>query len=183
MNRKRFFDAVRPMMPGGKFSQVQVDRINAVADGLEASNLRLRDKAYVLATAHHESDYWRALEEYASGSAYEGRTDLGNTKPGDGKRFKGRGLVMITGRSNYSDWSSRLGVDFVNNPEWVSDLEYAVPILIDGMTLGTFTGRKLSHYFTDTKTDFQNARRIVNALDRADLIASHAAKFLAALDQ
>jgi hypothetical protein len=183
MNRKRFFDAVRPMMPGGKLTQDQVDRIEAVVDGLEASNLSLRSRAYVLATAHHEADYWRALEEYASGSAYEGRRDLGNTQPGDGKRFKGRGLVMITGRSNYTDWSRRLNVDFVGNPQWVSDLEYAVPILIDGMTLGTFTGKKLHDYFTDTKTDWVNARRTVNGLDRADLIASHALKFLAAIDQ
>ncbi|UAK58735.1 hypothetical protein KZ781_12625 [Mycolicibacterium smegmatis] len=56
------------------------------------------------------------FEEYADGSDYEGRTDLGNTQPGDGTRYKGRGPIQVTGRHNYTQMSEDLGVDFVNHP-------------------------------------------------------------------
>jgi putative chitinase len=72
-----------------------------------------------------ESDRFRTYEEYADGSQYEGRTDLGNTQPGDGKKYKGRGVIQITGRSNYTQMSKDLGVDFVNHPELAATPEYA----------------------------------------------------------
>jgi putative chitinase len=63
------------------------------------------EKAHLLAQLAHESDGFRTAEEYASGAKYESRKDLGNTQPGDGKRFKGRGLIQITGRTNYTAYS------------------------------------------------------------------------------
>lgn len=56
---------------------------------------------------------------------YEGRADLGNTQPGDGKRFMGRGLIMITGRANYADVSKEFGVDFVHSPALLEREDYA----------------------------------------------------------
>jgi putative chitinase len=56
------------------------------------------------------------MEEIASGAAYEGRKDLGNTQPGDGKRFKGRGPIQLTGRANYQKYGQLLGLDLVNDP-------------------------------------------------------------------
>jgi putative chitinase len=66
--------------------------------------------------------------EIASGTAYEGRTDLGNIYAGDGKKFKGRGLIQLTGRSNYSSMSQKVGKDLVTNPELVEQPELATQV-------------------------------------------------------
>ena len=81
--------------------------------------------AHFLAQIGHEScglDYSR---EIASGAAYEGRRDLGNTQKGDGTRFRGRGLIQITGRTNYAALSRAFGVDFVANPLLLEQPRYA----------------------------------------------------------
>jgi putative chitinase len=62
----------------------------------------VQEVAHFLAQAAHETDHFMTLREYASGQAYEGRKDLGNTQVGDGVRFKGRGIFQTTGRANYS---------------------------------------------------------------------------------
>lgn len=77
---------------------------------------RKRQAAF-LAQLAHESGSLRYVEEIASGEAYEGRKDLGNIEPGDGVRFKGRGLIQITGRANYEALSAALNYDFVKEPE------------------------------------------------------------------
>jgi putative chitinase len=80
-----------------------------------------RRQAAFLAQLAHESGEFRWMEEIASGAAYEGRGDLGNTQPGDGVRFKGRGPIQLTGRSNYAAASQALGIDLVNNPTRAAD--------------------------------------------------------------
>ena len=64
--------------------------------------------AMFVAQAAHETAGFRYLEEIASGEAYEGRRDLGNTQRGDGKRYKGRGVFQLTGRANYARCSKAL---------------------------------------------------------------------------
>jgi predicted chitinase len=74
-------------------------------------------RAHFLAQCAHESGEFKWREEFASGSAYEGRKDLGNTQPGDGVKFKGRGFVQITGRANYKQFSKYCGEDLTINPK------------------------------------------------------------------
>jgi len=137
--------------------------------------------AYILATATHESGAGKHMEEFASGRAYEGRSSLGNTQPGDGVRYKGRGYVQLTGRRNYTDWSRRLGMDLVNNPRQVENPQVAAQILVGGMMQGTFTGRGLGSYINNQQTDFHNARRTVNGTDRAGQIAGIAQRLMSAM--
>ena len=87
--------------------------------------------SHFLAQVAHESDSFNALEEYASGRAYEGRADLGNVQPGDGVKFKGRGLIMVTGRANYRSFTAWVrsaitgAPDFEVQPELLDDKEWA----------------------------------------------------------
>lgn len=134
--------------------------------------------AYILATASHESDRFATQEEYASGADYEGRRDLGNTQPGDGKRFKGRGYVQLTGRKNYQLYSQKVGKDLVGNPGIVSqDQDLSRFILVDGMLNGQFTGARLGSYVTEDKTDYVGARAVVNGSDQNIKIANLAGQY------
>lgn len=73
--------------------------------------------AHFLAQVAHESGQLQFTEELGSGESYEGRKDLGNLQPGDGPRFKGRGLIQITGRTNYEAYSAYRGEDFLAKPK------------------------------------------------------------------
>lgn len=89
------------------------------------------EKAHLLAQVAHESDNFRTAREYASGTAYEGRKDLGNTQAGDGVRFKGRGLIQCTGRNNYYRYSYwKYGDDrALRNPSLLEHLPDAVDVV------------------------------------------------------
>lgn len=89
------------------------------------SDLRI---AAFIAQVAHESGSFKYLREIASGQAYEGRISLGNTLPGDGKKFKGRGYIQITGRANYLSVSKAIFNDdtFINNPDLLSTPQYGM---------------------------------------------------------
>jgi len=106
------------------------------AYGIMESALRL---AHFMAQLCHESGSFRYMEEIASGSAYEGRADLGNTQAGDGKRFKGRGPIQLTGRANYRQFGRRIGIDLERHPEIA-----AVPSIGLHTALEYWANRKLN---------------------------------------
>ncbi len=87
-------------------------------------------KAAFLAQLAHESVGLTAFEEYASGAAYEGRKVLGNIYPGDGVRYKGRGPIQLTGRSNYRAAGRALGIDLEGNPKRAADIDVGFRVAV-----------------------------------------------------
>ena len=84
--------------------------------------------AAFLGQCAHESAKFTTTKEFADGSQYEGRKDLGNIKPGDGVKYKGRGFLQITGRANYTQASKDLGIDLVNHPELAEKPDVAIKV-------------------------------------------------------
>jgi putative chitinase len=103
-----------------------VDWINSTCPGYDIDSPQ--EFCHFLAQACHETDHFNTLHEYASGRAYEGRTDLGNTQAGDGIKFKGRGIFQTTGRANYLQLGLKQGQQnlFINTPELLEQAQYAV---------------------------------------------------------
>jgi len=160
-----------------------------IIDACKAHGVLRNQCAYVLATAFHESAhtvkpiYERGgrpyFDKYEPGTKI-GRM-LGNTHPGDGYLFRGRGYVQLTGRANYAKASAKIGVDLIRLPDLALGSANAAQILVVGMIEGWFTGRKLADYITLSSSDFVSARRIINGTDRADLIAGYAREYDALL--
>lgn len=184
VDRKVFFDGLRHMVRGRTLNQGQVDKAGLLLDNLAVQPGVTRPQAaYIMASAFHETDQFQTLVEYADGSAYEGRRDLGNVHPGDGRKFKGRGYVQITGRRNYELMAAILGEPLDLDPTLAAKPENAAEIAILGMIDGHFTGKSLPDFINDKGTDFIGARAVVNGSDRAMLIAGYASSFLALLEK
>jgi len=95
---------------------------------------------HFLAQLAHESGGFYYSEEIASGQAYEGRQDLGNVELGDGQRYKGRGLIQLTGRYNYRVYGKRLGIDLEGNPELAKTPDIAVRVAVLYWSLNKLNG-------------------------------------------
>jgi putative chitinase len=147
----------------------------AVSENLNYSAARLRATFPKYFTAVQATAYARQPQRIAN-RAYASRMGNGDEASGDGWRYRGRGLVQITGRDNYAKYG------IADDPDKALDPHKAVEIMIDGMANGRFTGKKLADYFSATATDWIGARKIINGTDRAADIAGYAKKFLAALE-
>ena len=102
--------------------------------------------SHFLSQLLHESGNFKYSEEIATGAAYEGRKDLGNNQPGDGKRFKGRGLIQITGRNNYKKYSDFVDVDFLSRSNMLSEPKYAMDSAGHFWVTKIVSGNNLNYY-------------------------------------
>lgn len=129
--------------------------------------------AYVLATAKWETNQTFKPVREAYWTSEEWRKKNLRYYP-----YYGRGYVQLTWENNYRKYSDILGVDLVRNPDLAMQPEIALYVLVHGFKIGVFTGRKISDYINEEKTDFIQARRCINGTDRAHEIATLAEAFL-----
>lgn len=158
--------------------------------------LSRKHKAYVLATANHETAGsmmpiketvmpWHK-DKQPSDKAVIGRLDRAFnkgqlkwvSKPYWQEGFFGRGFVQLTHRANYKSAGDKLGVDLVRNPDRAMNPTVASGILVRGMSEGWFTGKKMADY-----DNYRDMRRVVNGMDRADDIATLARDYYAVLPE
>jgi len=194
IDKAAFFAAVRQGILGPTLSPDEVSGCEAILDAMEGTPRSWC--AYALATAYHETAHTMQPISEFGGPAYFTRMyditgqrptmarKMGNTEPGDGPKYRGRGYVQLTWKVNYAKAGAKLGVDLVGHPEMAMRPDIAAKIMRDGMVEGWFTGKALRHYLEGpfaTLTQYQGARRIINGTDKAAMIAGYAMQFENAL--
>lgn len=183
---------------GPTLTQDEVDGCTAILEAVGEVDHPLAWAAYELATAYHETAHTMQPVKEIGGDAYfrrmydiqGARPDLakrlGNTEPGDGAKYAGRGYVQLTGRANYARAARELEEPLVENPDLAQNPTVAAKIMVTGMSEGWFTGKTLAIYLPHeeaaTRAQFEQARRIINGSDRAQLIAGYAIGFQNALE-
>jgi len=182
IHRDYFFDNIKYYL-FKTMNQDQVDGCNVFLDWFDLENPPIPERyhiderclAYILATTYHETAFtMQPVLEYGSQSYLKSKKYW---------PWVGRGYVQLTWKENYEAQDRKLGLSgaLIQNPDLALDPEVAKKVIIFGMYDGDFTGKRLGDYFTDTLTDWYNARRIVNGTDRASTIAGYGEKFLNAL--
>lgn len=167
LNRKIFFDAIRKSVFDGSLDGDQVGGITRVLDYRDTNYSKMTNEelAYLLATATHETGHKMTPIREGGGEAYL-RT----------KRYYpwvGEGLVQVTWEANHRKFGATAPGQLMTWP-------IALNAIFKGMIFGMFTGVKLSDFIRGGYTDYFNARRIVNRLDKAHLIEEYANAYLAA---
>jgi hypothetical protein len=204
VDSQAFFTRVRHDLFGGRLNQGQVDGMSAIRSGWESrvaegcEEHRRHQLAYVLATAFHETGASMQPVRETLGetdaaailkldAAFAGGRLPSVRRPywrmdRSGRCWLGRGLVQLTHKSNYQTMSEVTGIDLVADPCRAMEMDVAVAILIEGMRRGSFTGRRLDHYFCAGHCDWIGARRVINGTDRATTIAGYAQIFARVLE-
>lgn len=192
------FDIIRSNL--GRLTQSQVDEINFIVDAMDKDkSISYPQGAYILATTWWETaNTMLPIAEYGKGrnKTYgtwyrNSKNQLYSFKNGSKNTtylqadfpylYYGRGYVQLTWFDNYQKASEKLAHNFLDSPEDVMKKDYAIQILLTGMKEGWFTGKKLSDYIYQSKKEYENARRIINGSDKANLIAGYATIFEKAL--
>lgn len=190
MNKAQFFDRLRVGLLGPTLDQDEVDGCEAILKACEG--LPVSWTAYALATAYHETAHTMQPIKEVGGPKYLTRMydvqgaraslarRMGNTQPGDGIKFAGRGYVQLTWRTNYERAGRELGVNLVANPDLAMRPDIAAQILRYGMIEGWFSGKAFKDYLPNGRANreqFRAARRIINGTDKDSLIAGYAVQF------
>lgn len=142
----------------------------------------LRWGAYMLATARWEcAQKWEPIEEFGRGRGHKYGEPVTITIDGQAYNnvFYGRGYVQLTWEGNYATMSHALGLGnlLITNPEHLLERPIAYKVMSFGMRHGSFTGASLSRFITGDSCDYVNARKIINGLDQANIIAGYAREF------
>ena len=155
--------AMAPRTPGANIERTVPPLVGAMAEaGLGAEEFML----FAIATVRVETwaENFLPTDEKPSHwsgrnfEKYDGRRDLGNTEPGDGARFKGRGLIQLTGRANYRDIGGRIGFDLEAHPERAND-----PVIAAGILAAYIKARETKIRDAMEREDYRAARKTVNA--------------------
>ena len=181
IDRGIFFAQIRSLF--GRMSQSQVEGLNSLLDAV--GGCLINEAAYMLATAYHETAHtMQPIEEYGKGRGRDygkrlkmSRKPYSDTLP----LYYGRGYVQLTWYENYEKAGKKVGVDLLNEPGWALSAPIAAKIMREGMIEGWFTGKKLNDYVGLRTADYVSARRIINGMDKAQLIAGYAVVFELAL--
>lgn len=189
INRPKFYENFRKAF--GKLNQKQVEGFEAIFNEWEKQKLKdARWLAYMLATVWHETaKTMQPIEEIGRGKGYKygrklKRSGVAYKLPE--KLYFGRGLVQLTWFENYQLMARLLKLDLLNKPELLLTMEVSIKVMFEGMlrgasSFGDFTGKCLEMYFNDEVDNPEEARRIINGTDKAQLIAGYHNQFLECL--
>lgn len=161
-----------------QFTQERIDNIPHIIGAIERFDItRPSQIAYILATVAHECTF-RCIEELRAQPGTQVRRMQDRYWPSG---YYGRGFCQLTWDYNYRKFGDLFSIPLLQKPELALQPDVSAEILVLGMRDGLFTGKKLADYLTDTRTDFLNARRIVNGTFHADRVEAHAKRLLTLL--
>lgn len=172
---EKLSEVIMSMMPDS--ADTFTDKFIKVAKAMGAS---VQQAAYMLATFKHETNGTFKPVEEAYWLSTSAREKYLNSKP-YGVRWSGRGYVQVTWEDNYKMYEKLFQIPFTQEPEIMLDADVALLVGVHGCMTGLFTTKKLSDYINNNGTDYLHARKVVNGMDDAELIAGYAKEYEKAL--
>jgi putative chitinase len=174
LDQDQFFSVLRQKL----FITLTDSQIDGIRSLIEEWNryYSFADKrmlAYIIATVTWETNgSMQPVEEAGKGKGLP----YGIPDPSTGQTYYGRGLLQLTWKKNYQAIGDIIHVDLLNHPDLLLTQPYSSDAAIIGMMNGLFTGKNLSDYFNGNLEDWAGARRVINGMDKAQLIDERAQK-------